>query len=129
MPTTTIETPVSETRFQRRVAKELSFWWRQHGVHPSHVLTRFVAGSGDRVYSGPFPLSERPGEPATPFALVGCVLSQERDAAFRREYARRIRDVLAPDIPPDRVFVSVQPTNPADHFTPADGWGDEEDPR
>ena len=71
MPTTTIETPVSETRFQRRVAKELSFWWRQQGVHPSHVLTRFVATTGDRVYSGPFPLSGRPGEPAAPFALVG----------------------------------------------------------
>ncbi|MGC9665120.1 hypothetical protein ACNTMW_01030 [Planosporangium sp. 12N6] len=118
MPTTTIETPVADPRFARRVAKELAFWWRRHGVDVNHAVTRFVDLPGDRVFSGPFPLAGRPGEPAPAFAFVTCVLSRDRDAGFRRGYARHLRDVLAPEIPADRVFVSFQPTDPADHLTP-----------
>jgi hypothetical protein len=128
MPTTTIETPLRDVRFERRVAKQLCFWWRRHGTDPSHVMTRFLPATGDLVYSGPFPLSAGNGGQHVPFALVGCVMSQERDAGFRREYARFLRGALAPEIPPDRVFVSIQPTDPADHFTPASTWPDEEHP-
>ena len=52
-----------------------------------------------------------------------CVLAADRDAAFRAAYARHVRHVLGPDIPPERVFVAIQPTNPTDHFTPAADWG------
>src|SRR5436309_10766264 len=120
MPTTTIETPVDDVRYHRRVAKELSFWWRREGVDVNHVITRFVPLAGERVYSGPFPLS------GPPYALVHCVVSAERDGAFKRGYARHVRSVLGPEIPPDRVFVSFQPTDPTDHFTPGSAaWADD----
>jgi hypothetical protein len=112
MPTTTIETPVADPQFERRVAKDLSFWWRRKGASINHVMTRFVALRGDRFYSGPFPL----GSPA--FAVVNCVVAHDRNAGFRREYARHLRAVLGPEIPPDRVFVSFHGTDPADHFMP-----------
>ena len=57
-----------------------------------------------------------------------CVLSHERDGDFKRAYARHLRDVLGPDVPADRVFVSFCPTDPADHFTPGSpAWHDQED--
>jgi hypothetical protein len=109
MPTTTVETPVRDARFARRVAKELAFWWRRRGTDINHVITRFVPAG--EVYSGPFPLTDRP------FALVSCVVSHERDADFKRDYAAHMRTVLGPEIPADRVFVSFYPTDPANHFT------------
>ena len=48
------------------------------------------------------------------------------DAAFRAAYARQVRRVLGPDIPPERVFVAMQSTDPADHLTPTSDWGTEE---
>lgn len=123
MPTTTVETPLDQVSFRRRVAKELTFWWRRRGVDPSHVVTRFVPGAADQVYLGPFPNAG--GQADTPFAFVVCVLAADRDPAFRAAYARQVRRVLGPDIPPERVFVAVHPTDPADHFTPASPWGEE----
>jgi hypothetical protein len=118
MPTTTIETTVADPAFQRRVAKELSFWWRRQGVPINHAITRFVRVPGEAVFSGPFPLAEVP-----PFALVNCVLSRDREPSFRRSYAVTVRAALGPDVPADRVFVSFHPTDPADHFVPgAPGW-------
>jgi hypothetical protein len=113
MPTTTIETPVADPRFQRRVAKELSFWWRRQGVDVNHAMTRFVPLPGERVYSGPFPLS---GPEA--FAFVSCLVARDRDGRFKRQYAEHVRAVLAPEVPADRVFVSFYPTDPNDHFIP-----------
>jgi hypothetical protein len=118
MPTTTIATPLTDPRFHRRVAKQLSFWWRGHGADLNHVITRFVPTPDGSVYSGPFPLAGLPDRPAAPFALVSCVLAQQRSAGFKREYARRVREVVGPEVPPDRVFVSFYPSDPADHFTP-----------
>ena len=129
MPTTTVETPLLDPRFQRRVAKELTFWWRRHGVPPSHVVTRFRPGSAELSFLGPHPMSRTGRDDPDPFAFVLCVLAEERDPAFRSAYARHVRRVLGPDIPPGRVYVAIQPTDPANHFTPADDWGTEEDPR
>ena len=42
MPTTAIETCVQDPRFEREVAKELSFWWRGEGIDINHVITRFA---------------------------------------------------------------------------------------
>jgi hypothetical protein len=126
MPTTTIETPVADPRFERRVAKELSFWWRRRGAAVNHVMTRFVEVTGARVYSGPFPMSgPTPGD-APAFAFVSCVVAHDRDTRFKQEYARHVRAVLGPEVPADRVFVSFHPTDPADHFTPGgSAWGTE----
>ncbi|HSV64845.1 MAG TPA: hypothetical protein VLJ59_02915 [Mycobacteriales bacterium] len=123
MPTTTIELPMADPRLERRVAKELSLWWRRRGVDVNHVITRFATLPADRVYSGPFPL-------AGSFALVSCLVSRDRDHSFKRDYAHAVRAVLGPRIPPDRVFVSFHPTDPADHFTP-NTWEQEDvhDPR
>lgn len=118
MPTTTIETPLADTAFERRVAKQLSFWWRRHGADINHVITRFVPLAGERVYSGPFPMAGHPGVPDRPFAMVRCEVSHERDASFKAAYAETIRSLLAPEIPAERVFVAIQPTDPANHFTP-----------
>ncbi len=115
MPTTTIESTVTGVGVRRRVAKDLSMWWRRQGADINHVLTRFLPVADESVYSGPFPLA---GSPVSPFALVSCVLSVERDAEFRRAYVTAVRTALAPEIPPDRVFVSFQPTDPALHFGP-----------
>lgn len=117
MPTTIIATPLRDTAFQRRIAKQLTFWWRRHGVTPAHVVTRFAPESGDQVYLGPYPLSARDDRP---FAFAQCVLAQDREPAFRAACAREIRRALGPEIPPDRVFVVIHPTDPADHFTPHD---------
>ena len=131
MPTTTIETTVTDPRFERRVAKELSFWWRRRGAAVNHVMTRFVTVTGERVYSGPFPMCGTTLAPA--FAFVSCVVAHDRDPRFKQEYARHVRAVLGPEVPADRVFVSFYPTDPADHFTPGStAWGndptnDEED--
>ncbi|WP_041789713.1 hypothetical protein [Microlunatus phosphovorus] len=124
MPTTTVETPLDGAPFRRRVAKDLTFWWRRHGVDPAHVVTRFLPGAADRVFLGPFPNAGDRAE--VPFAFVVCVLAADRDAAFRAAYARQVRRVLGPDIPPERVFVAMQSTDPADHFTPTSDWGTEE---
>jgi len=125
MPTTTIETPLADARFERRVAKSLTFWWRRQGTDVRHVMTRFVRLDGDRLYSGPLPISTAGGEA---FAVVTCLISHQRDAAFKRAYARHVRAVLAPEVPADRVFVSFRPTDPADHFTPGSAaWNDTED--
>ncbi|MFD0822981.1 hypothetical protein ACFQ0D_32715 [Micromonospora zhanjiangensis] len=118
MPTTTIETTVADPRFRRRIAKELSFWWRRQGTDINHVITRFVPLPGETVYSGPFPLDGPPGAPTRPDALVAGVLAAGRGPQFRRAYAFAVRAALGPEVPPDRVFVSFQPTDPADHFTP-----------
>jgi hypothetical protein len=126
MPTTTIETPVADPLFERRVAKELTFWWRRRGAAVNHVMTRFVEVTGERVYSGPFPLAGPHAGAAPAFAFVTCVVARDRDADFRREYARHVRAVLGPEIPADRVFVSFHPTDPADHFTPdRPDWSDD----
>lgn len=125
MPTTTIETPLTDARFERRVAKALSFWWRRQGTDIRHVLTRFVMLTGDHLYCGPLPMSTVAD---TPFAVVSCVVSQHRGEAFKREYARQVRAALAPEVPADRVFVSFRPTDPDDHFTPGStAWNDQED--
>ncbi|NRQ37775.1 hypothetical protein HII36_38995 [Nonomuraea sp. NN258] len=115
MPTTIIATPLRDPAFQRRVAKQLTFWWRRHGVTPAHVVTRFADESGDQVFIGPYPLTARDERP---FAFAQCVLAQDRDQDFRAACAAEIRRVLGPEIPPDRVFVAIHPTDPADHFTP-----------
>jgi hypothetical protein len=120
MPTTTIETSLSDPAFERRVAKELSFWWRRQGTDIRHVITRFVGLDGDRVYSGPFPLNGCPGDNALPFAFVSCVVSRSRDGWFKRAYACQVRSSLAPQIPEDRVLVSFYPVDPADHFIPGE---------
>jgi hypothetical protein len=117
MPTTTIETPVDSPRFRRRIAKELSFWWRLQGTDINHVITRFVLVTDESVYSGPFPLTG-PAGAHRPFALVTCVVAASRGDDFRRSYAHAVRAALGPDITPDRVFVSFQPTDPAHHFAP-----------
>jgi hypothetical protein len=130
MPTTTIETPLTDARFERRVAKELSFWWRRQGTDIRHVLTRFITLSGDRVYSGPLPMAIGGGDPTPPpaFALVSCLVSHRRDESFKRDYARHVRAVLGPEVPADRVFVSFRATDPADHFTPgSSAWNDPKD--
>ncbi|MER5865158.1 hypothetical protein [Kitasatospora sp. NPDC002040] len=128
MPTTKIETPLADPLFEREVAKQLSFWWRRQGVGFDHVLTRFAELSGDRVFSGPFPLGgsgAQTGEPGSQlFALVTCVVSRERDHAFRRSYALAVRALLATRIPADRIFVSFDPVDPADHFTPGTAWAE-----
>jgi hypothetical protein len=125
MPTTTIETPLTDARFERRVAKELSFWWRRQGTDIRHVLTRFVTLAGDRLYSGPLPMSTVGDRP---FAVVSCVVSHHRDEGFKRAYARQVREVLAPEVPADRVFVSFRPTDPDDHFAPGStAWNDQEE--
>ncbi|MEU9131934.1 hypothetical protein AB0D08_28170 [Kitasatospora sp. NPDC048540] len=126
MPTTKVETPLSDPLFEREVAKRLSFWWRQQGVDLNHVLTRFADLPGHRVFSGPFPLGGAPGEDLATnlFALVTCVVSHERDAAFRRSYALAVRAALSTRIPVDRIFVSFEPTDPADHFTPGTAWAE-----
>jgi hypothetical protein len=111
MPTMIVESTLADPTAQRRVAKQLSFWWRAHGVDVNHVITRFVAVVDGTVYSGPFPL------PA-PFALVTCVVSEQRDADFRDRYAQAVRSALAPDIPPERVLLSFQPVDPALHYPP-----------
>ncbi|WP_405015709.1 hypothetical protein OHV05_00355 [Kitasatospora sp. NBC_00070] len=121
MPTTKIETPLTDPAFEREVAKQLSFWWRQEGVGPNHVLTRFAELPGHRVYSGPFPLG---GPGADPFAIVSCLVSRDRDRAFRRRYALAVRAVLATRIPVERIFVSFDPVDPADHFTPGTAWAE-----
>jgi hypothetical protein len=117
MPTTIIATPLADRDFQRRIAKQLTFWWRRHGVPPAHVVTRFAAESGDQVFLGPYPISAHDDRP---FAFVRCVLARDRDPAFRAACAHEIRRVLGPEIPPERVFVAIDPTDPADHFTPHD---------
>lgn len=128
MPTTTIETPLSNDAFERRVAKQLSLWWRRQGLDIRHAITKFVVLRANRVYSGPFPMSGPPDEPAAAFAFVSCVVSRHRGHEFRRQYAHVVRVTLGPEIPADRVFVSFYPTEPADHFTPgASTWGDERD--
>lgn len=129
MPTTTVETPLFDPTFQRRVAKELTFWWRRHGVAPSHVVTRFRTDSGELSFLGPYSMSHPDGDDADPFAFVSCVLAEERDAEFRSAYARHVRRVLGPDIVPERVYVAIQLTDPANHFSPDDDWGTEENPR
>ena len=124
MPTTTIQTPLADSRFEHRVVRELCRWWRDRDVDIRHVLTRFETLGGERVYGGPLPL----GSGRRAFALVTCVVSQERDGDFKRDLARHLRDVLGPDVPADRVFVSFCPTDPADHFTPgSDAWHDQEE--
>lgn len=129
MPTTTVETPLTDARFHRRVAKDLTFWWRRHGVDPAHVVTRFVPGAADRIYLGPYAMTHTPDGHPEPFAFVVCVMAQDRASDLRAACARQIRRSLAPEIPPERVFVAIEPTDPADHFTPADDWGAEEDQR
>lgn len=121
MPTTTIELPATDARFERRVAKDLALWWRRRGVDVNHVITRFVTLPADRVYSGPFPLGDA-------FALVNCLVARDRDHTFKRDYADAVRTALLPAIPPSRVFISFHPTNPNDHFTPKT-WEDGNDPR
>lgn len=128
MPTTTIETPLTDGAFERRVAKQLSFWWRRQGTDIRHVITKFSVVPAGRIYSGPFPMQGRPDEPVAAFAFVSCVVSCHRDHEFKRRYARIVRETLGPQIPADRVFVSFYPTDPADHFTPgATSWGDGHD--
>ncbi|MEV4613023.1 hypothetical protein AB0K43_10505 [Kitasatospora sp. NPDC049258] len=124
MPTTKVETPLADPLFEREVAKRLSFWWRRQGVDINHVITRFADLPGDRVFSGPFPLAGAGGDPAELFAVVTCVVSHDRDPAFRREYARTVRAALGARIPADRVFLSFEPTDPADHFAPGDTWAE-----
>jgi hypothetical protein len=116
MPTTIIATPVRDQALQRRIAKQLFFWWRRHGVAPADVITRFTATPADQVFLGPYPISARDDRP---FAFVDCVLGHDREPAFRAACAAEIRRVLAPDIPPDRTFVAIHPADPADHFAPA----------
>jgi hypothetical protein len=123
MPTTLIETPLTDGLFEREVAKNLSFWWQRQGVHPSHVITRFTTLSADRVYSGPFPFSHSAAVPAAAFAFVTCTLSEERDADFRLRYATEVRRLLRERVPPDRIVIAIQPTDPRNHFTPgSDTW-------
>jgi hypothetical protein len=63
-----------------------------------------------------------------PFAVVSCVVSHHRDEGFKRAYARQVREVLAPEVPADRVFVSFRPTDPDDHFAPGStAWNDQEE--
>jgi hypothetical protein len=111
VPTTTIESTLRDAAAQRRVAKQLSFWWRRRGVHINHVLTLFRPAGIVGLYSGPFPLTG-------PYALVTCVLAATREPGFRQDYAFAVRDALAPDIAADQVFVAFQPTDPDDHFGP-----------
>ncbi|HTI23693.1 MAG TPA: hypothetical protein VL652_22035 [Kutzneria sp.] len=113
MPTTIIATPVRDTAFQRRVAKQLTFWWRRHGIAPAEVITRFERA--DHVFLGPFPISTRDDRP---YAFVDCVVGQDRDAEFRAACAAEIRRVLEPEIPPDRTFIAIHRADPADHFAP-----------
>lgn len=127
MPTTRIEMPVRDQEFERRVAKELSFWWRRHGADIRHVITRFQTLDCDRVYSGPYPMSGQPEASRAPFAFVSCVLSQSRDVTFKTEYARQVRSSLAARIPANRVLVSFYPVNPADHFAPGEPSGEPEE--
>jgi hypothetical protein len=131
VPTTTIETAEVDPRFARQVAKELSVWWRREGADINHVITRFTELPADRVFSGPFPLSKRDPGPAggpadaPPFAFVDCVISHDRDTAFRRRYARAVLRALAPRIPESRVFISFRPVDPSDHFAPGtESWAE-----
>jgi hypothetical protein len=111
MPTTIIESTLADAAAHRRIAKELSFWWRRQGTEINHVMTRFVTVAPGALFSGAYPL------PA-PFASVTCVVSVERDAEFRDRYADAVRAALAPDIPADRILLSFQPVDPALHYAP-----------
>src|SRR4051812_1120581 len=113
MPTTIIATLVQDPGFHRRVAKQLTFWWRRHGVTPAEVITRFERA--EHVFLGPFPISTRDDRP---FAFVDCTVGQDRDPAFRAACAAEIRRVLEPEIPADRTFIAIHRADPADHFAP-----------
>ncbi|MFF1611587.1 hypothetical protein ACFVYA_27700 [Amycolatopsis sp. NPDC058278] len=109
MPTTIVRCPELDEPHRRRIAKELTFFWRRAGVTPAHVITRFEPPGS--VYSGPFPLE-------LPYAFVSCVVAQDRDDEFKAGYAEQLRRSFAALVPAERVFVSFFPTDPRDHYVP-----------
>lgn len=114
MPTITVETDRDSTALRRRCAKAWSLWLRGEGVDINHVLVRFTPLTGDQVFSGPFPLGSAQGPG---FALVRCVVAEDRSPEFRAALAAQITASLEPDVAPERTFVQFEPVDPRTHFT------------
>ncbi len=118
MPTLTIETNVTTTDFRKRVTKKISLWFDQQDIPLNHVITKFYDIVPDHIFSGPFPFDQFPKTlpEEVSFAFITCQIAHNRSPQFRRELARKLLDVIQPEIPQDRIFISFQLVDPALHF-------------
>lgn len=116
MPTITVETDRDSTVLRRRCAKAWSLWLRSEGIDINHVLVRFAPLAEDQVFSGPFPLGNAHGPG---FALVRCVIAEDRSPEFQAALAAQITAALEPEVAPERTFVQFEPVDPRTHFVGA----------
>jgi hypothetical protein len=119
MPTLTIETNVTAIDFRRRVAKKISLWLHQQDIPLNHAITKFYEIAPDRIFSGPFPFDRFPeaAHQECTFAFITCQIAQNRSSQFRFELARKLLEVIQPEISQDRTFISFQLVDPGLSFT------------
>ncbi|MGC4805378.1 hypothetical protein [Micromonospora sp. DT233] len=114
-----MESTVADVRTQRAFARAVSTSLRREGIDINHVITKFLLADGQRVFSGPFPLGGVDGT-SSGFAFVTCVVGQHRDSQFRSRLAATIVAALDPAVPPDRIFIRFDLTDPALHLIGTD---------